>query len=177
MGVGKVKVLEAIGIQKKFGKNEVLHSIDISLVEGEIVGFVGPNGAGKSTFIKSILGLYHIDSGLIKICDYDVQKDFENALKKKQKTPPRRKDNSDGDKRIDKSQNRAGFQSFIQTLQITCTHILSTIGRHCRPHGIKRAHHKHTELTARSHGSYGIRSDPVHCALQDNASDCRDRIL
>ncbi|MDE5587401.1 MAG: ABC transporter ATP-binding protein, partial [Bacilli bacterium] len=74
-------VLEAKGINKKFGKNEVLHSVDISLEEGEIVGFVGPNGAGKSTFIKSVLGLYHIDSGSIKICDFDVQKDFENALK------------------------------------------------------------------------------------------------
>ncbi len=76
-----MKVLEAAGISKKFGKNEVLHSINISLEEGEIVGFVGPNGAGKSTFIKSILGLYHIDSGSIKICDFDVQKDFENALR------------------------------------------------------------------------------------------------
>ena len=76
-----MKVLETIGIKKKFGKNEVLNSVDISLEEGEIVGFVGPNGAGKSTFIKTILGLYHIDSGWIKICGYDVQKDFENALR------------------------------------------------------------------------------------------------
>ncbi len=76
-----MKVLEATGIRKKFGKNEVLNSVDISLEEGEIVGFVGPNGAGKSTFIKSILGLYHIDSGSIQICGFDVERDFENALK------------------------------------------------------------------------------------------------
>lgn len=76
-----MKVLEATGIRKKFGKNEVLNSVDISLEEGEIVGFVGPNGAGKSTFIKSILGLYHIDSRSIQICGFDVERDFENALK------------------------------------------------------------------------------------------------
>lgn len=76
-----MRVLDAIGIKKKFGKNEILHSIDIHLEEGEIVGFVGPNGAGKSTFIKSVLGLYHVDSGSIQICGYDLKKNFEKALK------------------------------------------------------------------------------------------------
>ncbi len=76
-----MRVLDATGIKKKFGKNEILHSIDIHLEEGEIVGFVGPNGAGKSTFIKSVLGLYHVDSGSIQICGYDLKKIFEKALK------------------------------------------------------------------------------------------------
>ena len=76
-----VRVLDTTGIRKKFGKNEILHSIDVHLEEGEIVGFVGPNGAGKSTFIKSILGLYHIDGGSIQICGYDLKKDFEKALR------------------------------------------------------------------------------------------------
>lgn len=76
-----MKVLEAVEVRKKFRRKEILHGIDITLEEGEIVGFVGPNGAGKSTFIKSVLGLYHLDGGSIRICDYDVKKDFEKALR------------------------------------------------------------------------------------------------
>ena len=76
-----MKVLEAVEVRKKFHRKEILHGIDITLEEGEIVGFVGPNGAGKSTFIKSVLGLYHLDGGSIRICDYDVKKDFEKALR------------------------------------------------------------------------------------------------
>ncbi len=76
-----MKVLEAVGVRKKFHRKEVLHGVNITLEEGEIVGFVGPNGAGKSTFIKSVLGLYHLDEGVIRICGYDVKKDFEKALR------------------------------------------------------------------------------------------------
>jgi len=76
-----MKILEVQGVSKRFQSKEVLHSIDLILEEGEIVGFVGPNGAGKSTFIKSILGLYKIDSGSIKICDCSVKDRFEDALK------------------------------------------------------------------------------------------------
>lgn len=73
-------ILETTNIVKKFKSREILHSISINLNEGEIVGLVGPNGAGKSTFIKSILGLYHINNGEIKICGYNIQKDLEKAL-------------------------------------------------------------------------------------------------
>lgn len=73
-------VLEAKNIVKKFKNKEVLHNINITLNDGEIVGLVGPNGAGKSTFIKSILGLYNINSGSIKICGYDIKQDFVSAL-------------------------------------------------------------------------------------------------
>lgn len=76
-----MKVLETVAVTKSFGTKEILHGIDLSLEEGEIVGFVGPNGAGKSTFIKSILGLYRINSGSIKICGFDVKERFEDALK------------------------------------------------------------------------------------------------
>lgn len=75
-------VLEVKNLTKKFGKRVILDQVSVTLEEGEVVGLVGPNGAGKSTFIKSILGLYNIDEGDVKICGFDVYKQHRDALSK-----------------------------------------------------------------------------------------------
>lgn len=38
------------------GGTTLLHSVDLRLEPGEVVGLVGPNGAGKSTLVASIVG-------------------------------------------------------------------------------------------------------------------------
>ncbi len=48
-------------------KKPVLHEVDFSLREQEIVGLIGLNGAGKSTTIKHILGLLEPTSGKVTI--------------------------------------------------------------------------------------------------------------
>ena len=35
-----------------------IHSIDLELKKGNILGLIGPNGAGKSTLMRAICGLY-----------------------------------------------------------------------------------------------------------------------
>lgn len=77
-----MSVLEVKNLTKKFGKRVILDQVSVTLEEGEVVGLVGPNGAGKSTFIKSILGLYNIDEGDVKICGFDVYKQHRDALSK-----------------------------------------------------------------------------------------------
>lgn len=77
-----MSVLEVKNLTKKFGKRVILDQVSVTLEEGEVVGLVGPNGAGKSTFIKSILGLYNIDEGDVKICGFDVYKQHHDALSK-----------------------------------------------------------------------------------------------
>ena len=77
-----MSVLEVKNLTKKFGKRLILDQVSVTLEEGEVVGLVGPNGAGKSTFIKSILGLYNIDEGDVKICGFDVYKQHRDALSK-----------------------------------------------------------------------------------------------
>ena len=78
----KRKVLECHNLHKKFGKKEILKGISLEANEGDILGFIGPNGAGKTTTIKLILGLQSITSGSVKINGYDVQKNFNNAIKR-----------------------------------------------------------------------------------------------
>ena len=52
-------------LRKSFGRNEVLHGINLTIPSGEFVGLMGPNGAGKSTLIKILGGVYTRSSGEI----------------------------------------------------------------------------------------------------------------
>ncbi len=53
---GKV-VIECKGLGKSYGTNEVLKSVDLSVIKGDRVAFVGKNGEGKTTLSKVIMGL------------------------------------------------------------------------------------------------------------------------
>jgi ribose transport system ATP-binding protein len=55
------------GIDKRFGRVEVLSQIDLDVRAGEIVALLGENGAGKSTLIKVLTGLYARDAGEIRV--------------------------------------------------------------------------------------------------------------
>jgi Cu-processing system ATP-binding protein len=60
------------GLTKRFGRVDVLRGVDLRIARGHVVGLIGPNGAGKTTLIKTLLGLTHGDSGLIRIGDAPV---------------------------------------------------------------------------------------------------------
>lgn len=49
-------VLECRGLQKAYGKIEVLKGCDLKVFPGELVGLVGENGSGKTTLIRCVLG-------------------------------------------------------------------------------------------------------------------------
>ena len=74
-------VLECNNICKIIKGKKVVDNVSFSLREGDIMGFIGPNGAGKTSVIKSILGLYKLSSGNIKICGYDINNNYVNAIK------------------------------------------------------------------------------------------------
>jgi len=55
------------GVNKSFGRAEVLRGIDLDLQPGSCVGLTGVNGAGKTTLIKCLLDFCEIDSGAIEV--------------------------------------------------------------------------------------------------------------
>lgn len=57
-------ILELSGVNKSFGPVHVLHDVDLQVFPGEVTALVGDNGAGKSTLIKSITGIYPVDTGV-----------------------------------------------------------------------------------------------------------------
>jgi branched-chain amino acid transport system ATP-binding protein len=49
-------MLEVSGLHAYYGKSHVLHGVDLTVGEGEIVSLLGRNGAGRSTLIKAVMG-------------------------------------------------------------------------------------------------------------------------
>ena len=60
-------VVEAVGVRKQFGGNEVLKGIDLTVGRGEVVSMLGPSGSGKSTFLRCINHLEALDGGEISV--------------------------------------------------------------------------------------------------------------
>jgi multiple sugar transport system ATP-binding protein len=54
---------------KKYGDNEVVHSINLEIRNAEFIVLVGPSGCGKSTTLRMIAGLEEITGGEIVIGD------------------------------------------------------------------------------------------------------------
>ena len=55
--------LEIRNLRKRFGTNQALDDMSLTVHEGEMYGFVGSNGAGKSTTMRIALGVLATDSG------------------------------------------------------------------------------------------------------------------
>ena len=60
-------MLTAKGLSRSYGGRVVLHSLDLKVGAGEIVGLLGPNGAGKSTAMGIIAGHVVPDAGTVCI--------------------------------------------------------------------------------------------------------------
>ena len=66
-------MVEITNLFKKFGKNDVLNGINLSIKEGGIFAVLGPNGSGKTTIIKTILGMVIPDEGTIKVFESNIK--------------------------------------------------------------------------------------------------------
>lgn len=64
--------LEARGVRKSFGANEVCRGIDLSVDQGEMVCLIGASGSGKSTLLRCLNLLEPIDDGEIWLDGEDI---------------------------------------------------------------------------------------------------------
>ena len=60
-------------VHKKFGKNQVLSGVDLTISDGGIFAILGPNGSGKTTLIKSILGMVIPNKGNITVLGENIK--------------------------------------------------------------------------------------------------------
>ncbi len=56
-------------VVKRYGREEVVHGIDLEVAHNEFVVLVGPSGCGKSTTLRMVAGLEEISDGTISIGD------------------------------------------------------------------------------------------------------------
>jgi lipopolysaccharide export system ATP-binding protein len=66
--------LVATGLQKTYGRRQVVKDVSLEVSEGEVVGLLGPNGAGKTTSFYMVVGLVRSDAGTILLGDTPIHK-------------------------------------------------------------------------------------------------------
>jgi len=76
------KVIEILGLTKKFKSLTAVSDLDLTVYRGDVFGFLGPNGAGKSTTIRMMLSLIAPTSGTIKIFGKSIISDRIDILRK-----------------------------------------------------------------------------------------------
>jgi ABC-2 type transport system ATP-binding protein len=60
-------------VDKRFGKNLAVRSLNLTVNPGEIVGLVGPNGAGKTTTLRMLTGIIAPSRGKVIVNGVDMK--------------------------------------------------------------------------------------------------------
>jgi branched-chain amino acid transport system ATP-binding protein len=56
-----------------YGKIGVLHDVNLTIGQGEVMALLGPNGAGKTTLLRAISGLLQWDTGEVRFAGEDLR--------------------------------------------------------------------------------------------------------
>ena len=74
-------VVEIKGLRKRFGNNEVLKGIDLSVEPGEVIAIIGKSGSGKSTLLRCVNGLERFDEGTLTVDGKPLLHDSTQAMR------------------------------------------------------------------------------------------------
>ena len=75
-------ILEATGLQRRYGDRRVVDVDRLAVAEGEVLAVLGPNGAGKSTLFRLLLGLEAADAGQVRLAGRAVRPGDEAARRR-----------------------------------------------------------------------------------------------
>ncbi|MFC8520969.1 ATP-binding cassette domain-containing protein [Streptomyces sp. NPDC057257] len=67
--------IQATGLSKRYGETVALHSVDLEVPAGTVLGLLGPNGAGKTTAVRILATLAGPDGGEARVLGHDVVKE------------------------------------------------------------------------------------------------------
>ena len=65
-------LLQVSGLQAWYGESHVLHGVDMTVDEGEMVTILGRNGVGKTTTLRTIMGILRQRKGEIRFDGKDM---------------------------------------------------------------------------------------------------------
>ncbi len=67
-------MLEVDNVSVNYGAVRAVHSVSLSVNEGEIVTLLGPNGAGKTSMLSAIIGLVPVAEGTVSFQGQDINR-------------------------------------------------------------------------------------------------------
>ena len=67
------KMIEAQGLEKRYGSVRALAGVDLSVPRGNIMALLGPNGAGKTTAVRILTTRSVPDRGWARVAGFDVR--------------------------------------------------------------------------------------------------------
>jgi len=81
-------MVEARGVRKHFGSNQILKGIDLRVESGSVTSLIGPSGSGKTTFLRCINHLEKVDAGRLyvdnQLIGYEERNNRLHELKPRQ---------------------------------------------------------------------------------------------
>ena len=60
-------VIKTFGLTKVYGMKKAVDNVALTVMRGDIYGFIGSNGAGKTTFIRMVMGLITPTAGSVEL--------------------------------------------------------------------------------------------------------------
>jgi polar amino acid transport system ATP-binding protein len=72
-------LLEIHQLRKSYGRQTVLHDINLRLDAGKVMCVIGPSGSGKSTLLKCINHLERVDGGYIRVGEEVIGYSYRNG--------------------------------------------------------------------------------------------------
>src|SRR6476620_9959380 len=70
--------IEISDLVYRYGQNEAIGGLSLSIVEGEILALLGPNGSGKTTLFRLLSTLIPLQQGNVKILGHDLRERADN---------------------------------------------------------------------------------------------------
>jgi len=64
--------IELVNVVRRYGKQTVLHPLDLQIPDGSFTVLVGPSGCGKSTLLRLLAGLDSLSEGTILMNDMPI---------------------------------------------------------------------------------------------------------
>jgi branched-chain amino acid transport system ATP-binding protein len=61
------EALKVVNLEAWYGESHILHGVELSVQEGEVVTLLGRNGSGRTTTLRAIMGLVDARSGSVRI--------------------------------------------------------------------------------------------------------------
>lgn len=65
-------MIQVVGVERSFGKQQVLKGVNLQIPQGEIMAIIGRSGSGKSVMLRLLIGLLRPNRGQIIIDNTDI---------------------------------------------------------------------------------------------------------